>query len=156
MTTDNVPTAEDLARNLLADLALAQEKDLPAGPWYAHYPLVGSVEGGPLFYLSAHSISEDGPVVFAASCELAVRGDWSTLEFIAVSREGWPAAIRRALAAEERVRELEQEMAALRAEMETEKKKPCHHDLAALWANGLLDENGEPREGWEGELRKFR
>jgi hypothetical protein len=75
--SEHKPTKQDLARDLLADLALSEASELPGGPWQA-------------------------------GTEFGVQ-EWRAINaFIAASREGWPAAIRIALAERERADVLEQ------------------------------------------------
>src|SRR5262245_13724563 len=105
MTDLNVTTA-DRARDLLADLALCAEAT--PGPWYVVGPpwlppgcAASIVAGHPDPHLApavldAVEITEwdgeaEGPDYSQSDADLA---------FAAAARTGWPAAIRRALAAE--------------------------------------------------------
>ena len=118
----NQPTKEDMARDLTADLAVC--KAAPAGPWAWEYQTdsthgdipsfvdwwgagFNSVgEGKLLFLFQGDSYGgDDTPTLINAGGV-----DSATADFIRAARDGWEVAIRRTLAAEARVRELERGM----------------------------------------------
>jgi hypothetical protein len=127
------PTAEDLVRDLAADLALCEAAT--RGPWdlldsrkerwhftapNGHGPPEGTVQWQILGGQPKGSGSRDyGYAVMGGRHGPGViKPEHADLLLAALSREGWPVAIRRAIAAEARVKELEAEVERLRAEVE--------------------------------------
>jgi hypothetical protein len=94
-------TEEDLARDLTADLKLCEAAT--PGPWERRDTLIGQdkyhssteIVGAPVY---AHGRRVGG----ASVCKLYAGFVWfeGDCVFVPASRDGWPAAIRRALAAE--------------------------------------------------------
>jgi len=104
------PTPEDLARDLDADLALCDAAT--DGPW--RYPMPGgsSVEHigvwrGGVRPASKYRTVATTRLAFKSSAQCKADG-----EMIAEARTGWPAAVRRALAAEAEVLRLQQQLTA--------------------------------------------
>lgn len=91
MSDDVRPTAADLARDLRADLAVA-EKATP-GPWQADMP------AGHVWHPDWLKRGWDRGIIATTDCD-------EDTDAIATSRVAWPAAIRRALAAEAEVERL--------------------------------------------------
>lgn len=122
------PTTEDLSRDLAADLKLAEAAT--PGPWR-----VGDRNPDPLFpdeiaILAAVAAGQPigpehrparkaGELCVAVTSPVGVRPDCypalsaANAAMIAAARAGWPAAVRRARAAEARVAELEALVATL-------------------------------------------
>lgn len=113
----------DEKRNLVADLAICEAAT--PGPWRAYYaerdcdwecghratdPPCKVSDCGYLRQWEPADVS--GP--FVIECDGFNGLSNENAAFIAAAREGWPHAIRRALAAEARVAELEAEVARLR------------------------------------------
>lgn len=112
------PTKEDMARNLAADLQLCD--GATEGPWsFNGYSLVASVPRMREAEAAMDALPEDAPdeaysgIREHAVCKVpCVAGDTSTeqgrkdAEMIAEARQGWPAAIRQALAAKALLRRL--------------------------------------------------
>jgi hypothetical protein len=112
------PTPEDLARDLAADLALCEGAS--PGPWFAydsrlhpHSFTAGGVflAGSPEGTLGAWQIvggcpsdpREGGEVLGGTWGEGTSGPSLEDMAFVVTARQGWPAAIRRALAAEAEV-----------------------------------------------------
>jgi hypothetical protein len=121
MATDGAVTAGDRARDLRADLVLCDAAR--PGPWYAYHP---SEFPGDIRIAWGHGRGTDG-VAGGYLCRLTHSHSrrWSggagrahddprdeDAAFIAAAREGWPAAIRRALAAEAELERLRRKGAA--------------------------------------------
>ncbi len=105
---------QDGKRDLKADMELC--KAASPGPWQYLPP---SAVGGEAI------VPANGPRICDLRLEdvrdLNLRSEQeltANARFIAAAREGWPHAIRRAMEAEERVRELEAQAAAYRRELE--------------------------------------
>jgi hypothetical protein len=103
----NEPTPEDLSRDLAAELALCGEAT--PGPWVYPVPGATSAEaiGAALPAAPGHPRRRGTRVV--ATSRLAFKSSRqceADAVFIAAAREGWPAALRRALAAEAEVARL--------------------------------------------------
>lgn len=99
------PTPEDLARDLLADLALcnpdrAKHGDLSPGPWresrIARHDAEGDYCGHDLYVLDA------------AEEEIGGMHGYDDNALVVAAREALPAAIRRALSAEARLARVEE------------------------------------------------
>lgn len=105
------PSEDDLRRDLAADL-LAFGRAAP-GPW-SHSPQ----KGIPGHCYVAQVWDRDGETLAAIEPTDQEEGASAVAAFVAAARDGWPAAVRRALFAEARVKELETENEDLLAEVE--------------------------------------
>ena len=101
------PTAEDLARDLEADLAVCEKA--PPPPWVKTQ--IGHFEGNP-DWCEYEVVSPEGPVCGNQSC-YPPPASHVEMDMIAAARSGWPAAIRRARAAEAEVERLRKELYAI-------------------------------------------
>jgi hypothetical protein len=118
-------------RDLKADLALC-DKATP-GPWKAN---------------AAHTFVCAGKVEICFNSFHAEEAE-DNIAFISAAREAWPEAIRRALAAEARVKELE---AAIHAECrrcaehnkDLERAEDCRCDTCPLWPHRSKREEATP------------
>jgi hypothetical protein len=139
-----MPTDEDARRDLAADLALCDSAT--AAPWVVRAE--GGWDGDPLG--RPRCIARPRPDLAGrypprtygdAFREDAVclthcmsRGD---MAFVAASREGWPAAIRRAISAEARALGLEAEAARLRAALTEVRRRVEDGSFPRLTASEL-------------------
>lgn len=112
MTSDTnpvpAPMATDLARDLAADLVVVEAAT--GGPWDAALRRDGADGDADVFV--PRGPGQGGPSILTTSLTGAGLGrpridTNANARAIALSREAWPAAIRRAIAAESRVSELE-------------------------------------------------
>ena len=125
-------------RDLKADLELCEKAT--AGPWFAYRTALGQV-------------TVQCPPGWI--CVMSDKGNWATAKAIAEAREGWPEAIQRAMAAEERVKELE---AAIEHFVETHlawvetqprRRKPCLQPNAAGESCFMREMESLRQEGYD-------
>ena len=104
----DTPTPADRGRDLERDLATCEgtREGVSPGPWRESRVAAHDSEG--------EFCGHDLYVLDAAGSEIGGMCGYDDNAFVAAAREGWPAAIRRALAAEARVAELEAELAECR------------------------------------------
>ena len=125
--SDLLPTAEELDRDLHADLELCN--NATPEPW-VRIPYGGDWKNSVACLRIAHPLDDKECVDWCYRQSEHVVSGWmvkpGNVTFITTSRTGWPIAIRRALAAEECVAELEHRVKDL--------------EVLALWQGGELTE----------------
>lgn len=112
----DTPTPTDRERDLERDLATCEgtREGVSPGPWRESRVAAHDSEG--------EFCGHDLYILDAAGEEIGGMCGYDDNAFVASAREGWPVAIRRALAAEARVAELEAELA------------ECRRVCESLWA----------------------
>jgi hypothetical protein len=158
------PTPDDLACDLAADLALCEAA--PSGPWEWKQVYEISARGRPGFAVHWAIESPESAARDSVACSHTVLfadyprdvdgrplSEVPSLKLMAAARAGWPAALRRALAAEAEREAAWRECATLRHDL----TEVCREAAAAVarrdqlqafkdWVHAYLDARGVPAD----------